>query len=368
MACPGKQGYLDDLAVPTVQGMATGTARFGTLLCLVSAAGFGLGPVFAKAAYAAGAGVPTVLALRFTIAAAVLWAVVAWRRPRWPGRRVLLGCVALGAVGYAAQSGLYYGSLTRIDASLAALMVYVYPALVVVLALALRRERPQRRRTVALVCSACGVALLLGMGGPSAAGGSGVDGIGVLLALGAAVVYACYLTVVDGLPADLDLYLLSAVVCTSAATSLTVAGLVTGSLRAPTEASGLAGIAMLALVSTILAMGCQFAGIRVVGASTLAILSCAEPAVAVAATAVVYGERLTAVQCVGGLVVLASVAVLQLRRRPAADVEVRPERYWLSRSGGSAQPRLRLPAAERPAVRLRAGADDALEAVAERRG
>ena len=321
MACPGKQGYLDDLAVPTVQHMATGTARFGTLLCLVSAAGFGLGPVFAKAAYAAGAGVPTVLALRFTIAAAVLWAVVAWRRPRWPGRRVLLGCVALGAVGYAAQSGLYYGSLTRIDASLAALMVYVYPALVVVLALVLRRERPQRRRTVALVCSACGVALLLGIGGPSATG-AGVDGIGVLLALGAAVVYAFYLTVVDGLPADLDLYLLAAVVCTSAAVSLTVAGLVTGSLRTPTQPSGWAWIAMLALVSTILAMGCQFAGIRVVGASTLAILSCAEPAVAVLATAVVYGERLTAVQCVGGLVVLASVAVLQLRRRPAADVEV----------------------------------------------
>ena len=48
--------------------------------------------------------------------------------------------------GYAAQSGLYFSALTRIDASLVALILYVYPVLVMAAAIALGRERASRRR------------------------------------------------------------------------------------------------------------------------------------------------------------------------------------------------------------------------------
>ena len=52
---------------------------------------------------------------------------------------------ASGAVGYAAQAGLFFGALTRIDASLTSLLLYIYPALVFVGAVALRREHADRR-------------------------------------------------------------------------------------------------------------------------------------------------------------------------------------------------------------------------------
>ena len=65
--------------------------------------------IFATQAYAAGLGVTTLLALRFSLAAAVFWAIVgvARRAPR-PGAaaRRLSGALALGAVGYTAQAGL----------------------------------------------------------------------------------------------------------------------------------------------------------------------------------------------------------------------------------------------------------------------
>lgn len=288
------------------------TSRRGAGLVLISAAGFGVSPVFAKAAYAAGVTVPTMLSVRFAIAAAVLWAVTAWRRPGWPPRRVLLAGVGLGAVGYASQSALFFGALARIDASLAALLLYVYPVLVTALAVVLRRETPNRRRLVALGCSAVGVLLLLGTGGGGGTGGS-VAVSGVLLALGAAAMYALYLTIADGLPAQLDLYLLSAVVCTAAAVSLGSAGLVTGSLRAAAEPIGWLWIVLLALVSTVLPVSCLFGGLRAVGAPTAAILSCAEPAVTVALTVVVYGERLSPGQAVGAVVILGAVAALRLR-------------------------------------------------------
>lgn len=287
------------------------SARRGTVLCLVSAAGFGMSAVFAKQAYAAGFDVTSMLAARFAVAAVLLWALVAWRRSPLPRGGALLAAVGLGAVGYALQAGLYFGALARIDASLTALLLYAYPALVTVLAIALRRERPDRRRVAALACSAAGLLLMLGAGG---VGGSVATG-GVLLALGAAVAYALYLTVSDGLPRDLDLFAVTAVVCTSAAASVTVAGLLTGGLHAPQQQAGWVWIGLLAVVSTVVPIAGVFFGVREVGASTAAILSCAEPAVTVATTALVYGERLSPLQAVGGLAVLASVAVLQLRRR-----------------------------------------------------
>ncbi|MEV0457088.1 DMT family transporter [Catellatospora methionotrophica] len=297
-----------------VSAPITPSARRGTVLVLVSATGFGMSAVFAKQAYAAGFNVPTMLTGRFVLAAVMLWAVVAWRRAPLPRGRALAVCVGLGAVGYALQSGFYFGSLARIDASLTALLLYAYPGLVTVLAIALRRERPDRRRLAALACSAAGLLLMLGAGG---VGGSAATG-GVLLALGAAVAYALYLTVSAGLPAGLDIFAVTAVVCSSAAVSLAVAGLATGSLHAPHEASGWVWTALLAVVSTVVPIAGIFVGVRDVGASTAAILSCAEPAVTVATTALVYGERLSPAQAAGGLAVLASVAVLQLRRRAKA--------------------------------------------------
>jgi drug/metabolite transporter (DMT)-like permease len=295
-------------AVAERPALAPASSR-GVLLCLVSAVGFGVGPLFAKAAYADGASVATVLAARFAMAAVVLWLVVAWRRPVLPGRRLLLVCALIGAIGYAGQAGLYYGSLTRIDASLAALVVSVYPALVAFVAVVVHRRFPDRRQAIALLCTGLGLVLLLGTG---ALGGS-VDAVGVLLVLGAAAGYAVYLTITAALPTGLDLIVLSAVVCTSAAASLTAAGAATGTLHAPASAATWGWIALLALCSTVIAVCALLAGVRALGASTAAILSCAEPAVTVAATSVVYGETLTAPQFAGGAAVLAAVLVLRWR-------------------------------------------------------
>ena len=68
----------------------------------------------------------------------------------------------MGAIGYAAQSGLYFGALERMDASLLALILYVYPASVLLGAVALGRERATPRRIAALVVALAGIALVLG--------------------------------------------------------------------------------------------------------------------------------------------------------------------------------------------------------------
>src|SRR5688500_13328302 len=98
--------------------------RRGAILCVASAAAFGAMAVFGKLAYDAGVGVSTLLFVRFGLATLALWALVAvTRRVPRPRRRTLGAALALGAFGYALQAGLFFSALTRMDASLLALVL-----------------------------------------------------------------------------------------------------------------------------------------------------------------------------------------------------------------------------------------------------
>src|SRR3954466_14194132 len=162
----------------------------GVALCLVSAFGFGCMAIFAKDAYKQHLGVTSLLALRFALAAALFWIIARLRGPiRFPSRRgvpspprrVVLPALGLGAIGYAAQSGLFFGAVRRMDASTTSLLLYTYPAMVFIAALVLRREHADTRRLAALALAIAGTALVL------VGGGSGsFETVGVVMAIAAA--------------------------------------------------------------------------------------------------------------------------------------------------------------------------------------
>jgi drug/metabolite transporter (DMT)-like permease len=297
------------------------TVRFsGTLLCVGSAAGFGAMGVLGKLAYDDGATVGTLLAVRFGLAAAVFWAMVIASGA--PGemralRRSDLGtALALGAVGYAAQAGCYFAALDRIDASLLALLVYTYPAMVAVAAIALGRERADARRLPALALASGGLLLVL-----ASAGAGAVEPLGATLALGAAVVYTMYILVSEGVAGRIRPTLLAALVCTGAAVSLTLGSALVGDLHpGAVTASGWGWLAAIALVSTVAAVSMFFAGLARVGPTTASILSTVEPVVAVLLAFLVFRELLTPLQLVGGALVIAAILVLgSYRPRPAIE-------------------------------------------------
>jgi drug/metabolite transporter (DMT)-like permease len=231
---------------------------------------------------------------------------------------VLVG-LALGAVGYAAQSGAFFGALTRIDASLASLLLYTYPALVFGAAVALGRERADRRRLVALGLATGGAALVL-----AGAGTGGLDAVGVALALSAAVLYSAYILVTERVLGRIDAFLLSALIATGAAVTLTLAGIVSGSLDLRFDAAGWAWIAALALVSTVIAVSAFLAGLPKVGPATAAITSTIEPVVTVSMAMLLFDERLGAVQIAGGALVLAAVVLLAAKVRGSVSATQAP--------------------------------------------
>jgi drug/metabolite transporter (DMT)-like permease len=288
----------------------------GGALCLLSAAAFGTLGIFGKLASDAGASITSTLFVRFSVAALVFAVVLrltgGWARVRALPRSVVLTGLAMGAVGYSLQSGLYFAAIERLDVSLVALLLYTYPAFVTVAALVLGRTLFSLRTAVALTVASAGLVLVL-----LAAGTGAFDLGGALLALAASVTYTTYILISDRIIGAVDPFALAALVLTGATASFAVAGLATGSLDLRLSGEAWLWLVLIALVSTVVAVSAFFAGLRRVGPSEAAILSTFEPVVTVALAFAVLGERLAPAQLLGGALVLGAVVLLQLRPRPA---------------------------------------------------
>lgn len=281
----------------------------GSLLCLLSAAAFGAMGIFGKYAYDEGIGVADLLLVRFALAALVLGAIAALVGALARlGRRAVVSGLLMGAVGYATQAGLYFLALERMDASLLSLLLYTYPALVTGAAIALRREPPTPQKVAALAIASAGTALVL-----AGAGTGALDPLATAMGLGAAVAYTAYILTGDRVVAGVPPLALSALVTAGATATFAVVALATGGPDLGISATGWVWLTGIALVSTVLAIVTFFAGMARVGPSNAAILSTLEPVVTVALAAVAFGELLSGIQVIGGVLVLSAVVALNAR-------------------------------------------------------
>jgi drug/metabolite transporter (DMT)-like permease len=292
-------------------------ARTGILLCALSALLYGALPVLGKAAYAAGAGELALLTVRFGVAAVLLWGIAAWRRDSRLEWRLVACGLALGAVAFAGEAYLYMAAVRRIDAGLAALLVFIYPTLVTGAAIALGRERADARRWIALTGASIGVVLVLAGGGLDA----GVDPIGIAMAITTGFSYAGFVLISEPVSRRVAPLPFAACISTGAFFSFATIAVLLGGLGPTGGAAGIGVGAVLAVVCTVVPMALFFAGMRRVGPSTTAIASTIEPAVAVALGALTLGEMLGPVQIAGGALVLSAVLVLQAP--PLPDLQVR---------------------------------------------
>ena len=274
----------------------------GVVLTVVSATAFGAMAIFARLAYEDGTDVTALLFLRFLLAAACMVAVLRLRRLPWPRGRPLAGLAALGGVGYVGQSLCYFTALTLASASLVALLLYAYPAIVTVLSAVLLGTPMTARKVAALVIALAGTVLIIG---PDAGG----EPLGVVLGLSAAVIYSGYILAGSRLTTGVGPLPSATVVMVAAAAVYAVVSVVQRPTFPSTTGSWLA-VAGIALVSTVVAITTFFAGMQRVGPADASTLSTLEPAVTVVLAAVVLDERLGAVQVVGGGLVLAAVMLL----------------------------------------------------------
>jgi len=275
---------------------------FGFILIFVSAASFGAMPVFARFAYEAGSNPITVLFLRFSIAAVFMLIVMVLRGTAFPRARTLIVLVLMGGVGYVGQSLSYFTALTLASAGMVAILLYLYPALVVIFTVLFLKEPITKIKVLALILAMAGTILTIGPDG-------GGQSLGIILAITAAIIYSIYIIVGSKVIRKTDAFSSSTVIVVSAAVVSCGLVTVTGG-QWPATRAGWISIIAIALISTVLGIVTFLAGLRRIGPANASMLSTLEPVVTVFLAAIALGETITFFSIVGGMMVLSAVILI----------------------------------------------------------
>ena len=224
--------------------------------------------------------------------------------------------LAVAAVSTAVFQAAFFAAVDRTGAGLATLVALgAAPVATGVCAHHLQGERLTLGWIAATATAVAGCALLLLPGEQT-----GVDAIGVALALVAAGCYGGY-TVAAKQLLKADRPVEGVIAASVLAGGLLLAPAFADDPSGLLSARGLALTAWLGLASTAFAYVLFVRGLRAIPASTAGTLGLAEPLVAVALAVVVLGERLDALEIAGGVLLLAGVvlaSVPPLRRAPDA--------------------------------------------------
>lgn len=197
--------------------------------------------------------------------------------------------------------------------ALATLCYYMAPILIILVSPLLFQERLTGRKILCVAIALAGMVLVSGIteaGGAQAQESSRTTGI--LLGLGAAVLYASVVLLNKAMP-SVEAYPKTIVQLGTAAVTLLPYTLLTETI--PTEAFSWLSISMLVLVGIIhtgVAYALYFGSVSGLKAQTAALLSYLDPVVAILLSALLLGENLSVPGLIGALMVLGAALLSEM--------------------------------------------------------
>ena len=289
---------------------------FATLLLIAFM--MGANHVAARFAFDHGVDVPTAVAVRSSVTALVV-ALLVWFMHvpvHFTARqRKFLPLIGL-LVG--AQSLFLYASVARLPVALALLAFNTYPLWTAFWSWAVYRHRPELRVLRAMPLLLLGLALALDVLGASsglgAAGHWGAIGVGVAFAMGAAATFGLALVLTQHEAGHVDGRVRTATTMGLVALIALTVSATQGGLQWPTAAPGWWGLLGLTLLygTAFTVMFTLLPRLGVVGNSAIMNV---EPIFALVLAWLLLGQTIAPVQVSGGLLVVATVMWLGLRKR-----------------------------------------------------
>ena len=278
----------------------------GYVLVLAGTVCFGTLGTFSKLFYDAGGDAYTLLFLRFVVTGPALALLAVALGNPWPGRRVALLAASLGVFQLGVGFALFEG-FARAPVALVTLLYFAYPLITALGAAFLFGEELGPRRVAVMALALAGVALTIGV--PDSA-----TWVGIVLGLAAGLCVACLILSSRYLLTRRTLapLVMCALMFTSPAIVLILADPGAGTRLLPLRRSlGLGAGAVF--VAAVIPIGLFYTGVQRTEAGVAGLLSSAEPLVSVLLAYAVLDESLTALQLVGGALIVASVVALSLQ-------------------------------------------------------
>ncbi len=287
------------------------------MIAAAAAVGFASKGIFAKLLYARGWDFESVLTLRSLGALPIVWIWAVWRAGPTAVCRIPLaaatGAAGAGALCYCAGVLMNFYALTLMTASIERVLLFSYPSMVVILHALIQRRAPSRRVMAAVALTYAGI--LVVVGGPNLAT-LHENAFGGGLVLSCALTFALYYLASERWTPAIGSAPFTVIALTSA-TLLLVGISVAHHGHLSTLRGGVPDALLMAgliLFATVLPMLLMTEGVRRLGAQRAALISTIGPPTTLLMGALFLGERLSPVQCLGALLILGGIAVLQTQR------------------------------------------------------
>lgn len=279
----------------------------GILLIILSACSFGSIGIISRVAIARGGGETSIMLIRF-FSVSLFFAVymklrgISWR----VGRKNFLGLMVLGLFFYGNVALMFFLAMKYISPSLGALILYSYPALVMVGSILFLGESFSGAKLAAMLISFAGCAVVLW--GPLGS----IDFRGVLFAALTALFYAAYIIGSRKILSNVSSLVVSAYMAVWCFVFFLIYGAFSGyagfSLSTVNITTGLA----LAVWCTVIGFLAFLGGLKIVGAQNASIISTFEPLYTILLAWLLLGDQINLRQILGGLLILSGVILLNL--------------------------------------------------------
>jgi drug/metabolite transporter (DMT)-like permease len=295
-----------------VQGQIT-----GTLLVAGSAMLFAGKGLFAKALYSRGVGYDLLVTVRSVLALPLFWIFVSARQGLGEVRQTPWALAAIasfaGFICYTVGALLDFYALTMIDVSIERVLLFSYPAYVVLFTAILTRKLPSRGIVGAAAITYLGIFFVMGGFDVTALRGNFVGASYVLMA---AVTTATYFMLAERYIPRLGSARFTLFAMTASSVALVVHFLLNRSIYelASVTPAGWLLLIGVAIVCTFFPALMQTEGVQRLGAQRAAVVSTTGPPTTIILGWLFLGESLSAYQALGVALILVGIIIVDLVR------------------------------------------------------
>lgn len=282
----------------------------GTLCIIGTTICYGLVPALSFMAYETGVVTETLLFDKFLYAAILMWAYILIRRIPFKLNKAAAKTMAAVMISYIGIATTLYLSFDYISGSLATIISFTFPAMVLAVEMIRGREAVRAKKIIAVALSLAGLCLIVW------APGMEVKIIGVVFALACAGCYTVYtISLSSENLKDMNSLVTAGYVLLASAVFNFFRCLISGQPLFTTGGEQLKFMILLAVVCAFAAILLFCLGVKLIGASNASIINTFEPVCACIFGYLLVGDLITTGMIIGGGLVVLAVLLANLPER-----------------------------------------------------
>lgn len=286
-------------------------SRIIGVLCVICASVcYGLVPSLSFISFDLGVETATLLFDKFLYATIMIWGYIFLRKIKFRLDRKTTICMLVASIGYVATSTLLYFAFDYISGSLATIISFTYPAIIVSVEMISGLEPLRKVKILAVLLSFCGLVLIVWSPDMH------VSIIGILFAFGSAFSYATYVFCLslESIKKESNFAVAGYVTLVAAFVNF-IRCLLSGKPLFVTEPSQIGMMLLLSVVCVFFVIIIYSIGVRHIGPGNAALINTLEPVLACVFGHYLIGDVLTPIMMVGSVLVVSAVVLTNLPTR-----------------------------------------------------